>query len=682
MDEKIKEHHLNRDACVYVRQSTREQVEKHPESIKLQCGLEKRAREFGWNNVRIIDEDLGKTGSGEVERSGFARLLLEVCDGKIGAVFALEASRLARNGREWHTLLEMCGHRETLIIDHSSVYNPQHPDDRLLLGMKGSISEMELNTLRVRLLESIKQKAARGEYFNVIAVGYVRVGKDAIEKDPDIRVQEAIKFVFDKFREFLSIRQVKIWFNQEKIKLPVVVYEGGERRIAWELPGHNTIRSILVNPVYAGAYSYGKTGTEIRIENGVKRKIRGKRKERKDWILLVNRHEGYITWEEHEHFMKIIEQNAGGARAKIGRGATKKGSGLLSGLLRCGHCGRKLYTHYSPGKGSSATYMCRMRGDGGKICTVISGFQADRAVSETVLDVLSPTGAEAACEAMRRMTEKRYAIIRNKEMEIEQARYEAGRARRQYDRVDPENRLVASELERRWNEALRAVNVLEEELHHLKSEHAVNENMREEEFASLCEDLNAVWNHPRSDVTIKKNIIRTVIKEIIVSIRGNTVRLVVHWEGDDHTEIVFQKRNVVDLRKTSEATEKIIKELSRYQTDEQIAFYLNRLGKKTAEGHSWTRVRVTSFRNKRDIDAFRKGEIEERGEVLSEQAAEILNVSRDKIYELIKRKILPAFQVCPGTPWVIQQDDLKREEVVNVLRYGKSSLPNEEELLF
>jgi len=685
MDEKIKGHHLNRNACVYVRQSTREQVLKHPESRKLQCALERRARDLGWSSVRIIDEDLGKTGSGDVERAGFERLLLEVCDGKIGAVFALEASRLARNGREWHSLLEMCGYFETLIIDHLGVYNPQHPDDRLLLGMKGSISEMELNTLRIRLLESIKQKARRGEYFNVVAVGYVRVGKNGIEKDPDVRVREAIELVFDKFREFLSMRQVNIWFNQENIKLPTTVYEDGERRIAWELPSPSTIRSIIANPVYAGAYAYGKTETVIRIENGVKRKFHGKRREQGDWTVLIkDHHEGYITWEERLHFMQIIEQNAG-ARGSIVRGAAKKGSALLSGLLFCGHCGKKLYTHYHSGKKwSSASYSCgASRNDVGKSCITVSGFQADRAVSEAVLNVLSPMGAEAAFEAVRRMKEKGDAVIRNKQMEIEQARYEAERTRRQYDRVEPENRLVAVELERRWNEALLSLDSLEEELRHLKIEHAVRANLRKEELASLCEDLHFVWNHPKSDATIKKNIIRTVIRRIIASIKGETINLKVHWEGGDHTELTMKRKKFAGPGKTSKSIEKIIKELSRYQTDEQIACHLNRLGKKTAAGHSWTRVRVTCFRNKRGIDVFRKEEIEERGEIFSERAAEILKVNRSRVYDLIRRKILPGFQVCPGAPWVIHRDDLKREEVLDFIRNGKKTpLPNEGEKLF
>ncbi len=296
---KITEAHLSRDAYVYIRQSTQDQVNKYLESKRRQYSLQNKARELGWSRVVVIDEDLGKSASGSTERAGFERLLAKVCQGIAGAIFAVEASRLARNGREWHTLLEFCGFMETLIIDHDGVYDPKHTNDRLLLGMKGTISEMELTILRQRSLEALRQKAARGELYLSVAVGYMRSSGDRLEKDPDLRVQNAIALVFRKFQEMASVRQVLLWFRQKQLRLPAVIYRSKEKQVFWKLPVYNTVLHILNNPIYAGAYAFGRTYTQTKIENGQKRIVRGYRRKQQDWpVLIKDHHEAYIKWEE------------------------------------------------------------------------------------------------------------------------------------------------------------------------------------------------------------------------------------------------------------------------------------------------------------------------------------------------------------------------------------------------
>ena len=313
---KIMPEHLARGAFVYVRQSTADQLLHNHESRRRQYGLADRARQLGWQEVAVIDDDLGRSGSG-VSRPGFERLLAAICEGRAGAVFAIEASRLARNGRDWHTLIEFCGLVGTIIIDEDGIYEPRHPNDRLLLGMKGTMSELELSILRQRSLEALRQKARRGELFLTVAIGYVKVRHDRIAKDPDQRVREAIALVFSKFAEFQSIRQVHLWFRQERIALPAVNYTIADgRNIVWKLPVYNTVHHILKNPIYAGAYAFGRTGSRVTIEAGRKRIVRGYKRERAEWdVLLKDHHEGYCELP----FLRHAESLRGGSGQQLAR---------------------------------------------------------------------------------------------------------------------------------------------------------------------------------------------------------------------------------------------------------------------------------------------------------------------------------------------------------------------------
>src|ERR1700704_1581947 len=333
---KITTEHLARNACVYVRQSTADQLAHNHESRRRQYGLVDRAKQLGWSNVDVIDDDLGRSGGG-IARPGFERLLATICDGRVGAVLAIEASRLARNGRDWHTLIEFCGLVGTVIVDEDGIYDPRHANDRLLLGMKGTMSELELSLFRQRSHEALKQKARRGALFLGVAAGYVRIGRDRIEKDPHQRVQDALKLVFAKFAELQSVRQVHVWLRDDGIALPVASHSAAEgHSIVWRLPLYNTVHNILTNPVYAGAYAFGRTASKTIVEDGRKRVRRGLRRPMTEWdVLIKDQHEGYISWEEFERNQRVITDNATGKGSAAVRGAVRRGELLLAGLLRC-----------------------------------------------------------------------------------------------------------------------------------------------------------------------------------------------------------------------------------------------------------------------------------------------------------------------------------------------------------
>ncbi len=662
---KITAEHLERYAYVYVRQSTLDQVQHNAESRRRQYGLKARAEQLGWRDVVVLDEDLGRSGAG-VARAGFDRLIAAVCKGEVGAVLSTEASRLARNGRDWHTLLEYCGLVNTLLIDEDGIYDPRHTNDRLLLGMKGTISEMELSTFRQRSQEALKLMSQRGDLYTTIAAGY-HLMNGQLEKEPSRRVQESIALVFTKFRELGSVRQVLLWLREERIELPATDYGSEGRSVVWKLPVYNTVHKFLTNPVYAGTYAWGRTATQTRIEDGRKRVRRGASKPLAEWdVLLADHHEGYITWDEYQANQAIIAQNANCKGAMV-RGAVRRGEALLPGLLRCGHCGRKLTVHYA-GKRGAARYVCigaNINHGTGESCISFGALGVERAVQEQLLDVLQPVGIEAALGVLQRREEEIDAACRQRELALEQARFEAERRRRQYDAVEPENRLVAADLEHRWNEALRVVREREQELEVARGSttRGIDEEQRQALLA-LAHDVHAAWDHPSSSNELKKRILRTVLKEIVVFVQGSRVRLLMHWEGGDHSELEVRKNRSGEHRwKTDVGVEEIIRELARVMPDSRIAALLNRAGKRTAKGLRWTRNHVCVFRNKHDIAVYEEGERQARNELTLEEAAAELKTSLMTVRRLIKSKALPARQACVGAPWVIRQADLKLPSV-------------------
>jgi DNA invertase Pin-like site-specific DNA recombinase len=656
---KITPEHLGRGAYVYIRQSTADQLLHNTESRRRQYGLADRARQLGWATVEVVDDDLGRSGGG-TNRPGFERLLAAICEGRVGAVLAIEASRLARNGRDWHTLIEFCGLVGTLIVDEDGIYDPQHPNDRLLLGMKGTMSELELSQFRQRSQEALQQKARRGALFLGVATGYVKVGRDRIEKDPDQRIQEALKLVFAKFVDFQSVRQVLVWLHDEGISLPIARCQAAEgRRVVWKMPRYNTVHGILTNPVYAGAYAFGRTTSKVTIEEGRKCIRRGLRRPISEWeVLLKDQHEGYISWSEFERNQRVIADNATN-QAPAARGAVRRGELLLAGLLRCGHCGRKLYVAYG---GHTGRYHCRgaQANHGTERCISFGGLRSDEAVGAEVLRVLKPLGVEAASKALEAQTEEQAATRRQLELALGQARFEVARARRQYDAVDPDNRQVAGELERRWNNALLAVRQIEDDLSALETKRQAP--LGEEERQHLMQlgaDLERAWSHPAATSSTRKRILRAALHEIIVRVEDDHIGMVLHWQGGDHTTLEVKKNKAGHNRwMVAEDTKVLIRGLARLMPDQAIARLLNRAGKPTGRKNGWTPKRVRSFRHHHGIAVYRDGEWAERGEITLEAAADILNVSPMTALRMIRRGELKGQQLCKGAPWVIKADDV------------------------
>lgn len=672
---KITPEHLSRSAYVYVRQSTPGQLINNPESRRRQYGLAVRARALGWENVIVIDDDLGRSGGGAA-RPGFERLLTAICTGTAGAVFAIEASRLARNGRDWHTLLEFCTLVSSLIIDEDGVYDPKLINDRLLLGMKGTFSELELSILRQRSQEALRLKAARGDLHTTVAAGYVRSADDRLELDPDKRVREAIYLAFRKFAEFASIRQVAIWLCDEGVKMPIVVYGGQGRMVEWQLPRYNKIHRLLTNPIYAGAYVFGRTGSKVHVEAGRKLITRGVRRPQKEWeVLIRDHHEGYISWEDYENNQRIINGNAN-MKGEMVPGSVRNGDGLLAGLLRCGHCGRKLRVEHN-GKSGVTRYRCNdatVNHGRRTRCIAFGNMRIDAAVSTDVLSLIAPLGVDAALQVIAEHERVGTERLRQIELALVQARYEAARAHRQYDAVDPENRLVVGDLERRWNERLAEVTRLEEEFRVARDKQPPTiTDAEREEILALGTDLPRLWNHPASSSATRKRILRTVIEEIIVTVEPGQLRLKLHWKGGDHTTLEVAKNRTGQHRwKTDAATETLICDLARLLPDRNIASILNRLDVRTAKGFTWTQQRVRTFRHDHGVAVYREGERAERGEVILHEAASRLGISKMTVVRLIKDGLLPAKQTCIGAPYVIRQVDLDLPAVKRAIEKGRA----------
>lgn len=664
MSDKISSEHLSRAAYVYVRQSSVHQVRHHQESRRRQYDLADRAKALGFAKTVVIDEDQGKSGSGLHERPGFGQLLAAVCAGEAGAVLALEASRLARNNRDWYHLIDLCAMTGTLIIDGEGVYDPQHLNDRLLLGLKGSMAEFELGLLRQRAREAFEQKVKRGHALWELPVGLVRNDDDRIEKVADRQVQEAIEGVFRKFRELGSARQTMLWYRDEKVSLPHAVAGSNGREFLWRLPTTSRIQQILRNPNYAGALAWGKTAAKTTVSDGrTRQSSTRRRKARDDWkVLILDNHIGYISWADYLKNQDILEANLS-MKDGTNTGAARNGPALLAGLLRCGRCGRKLFVAYSGSSGRTPRYACRggRTERGSASCLSIGSVAVERAIVEQVLAAIQPAGIEAALAVVNQQAERNDQKQRSLELALEKAGYEVARSKRQYDAVDPDNRLVASELEARWNDALRNVAELEEQL---ASEEAVDDELTESQkqrLMSLGTDLPQLWHACSTTDDLKKRILRSVLHEIVIdnvdSDDGGDLfhAMKLHWHGGVHTELKVRRNGIGRKRVKTEATAKdLIQELSKVCSDQTIAATLNRLGLKTGAGQSWRLHSVHNTRYYYRLPNHRNS----KDWLTVEQTAIQLKVSHTVIRRLIRERILPAKQVVESTPWIICREDL------------------------
>jgi DNA invertase Pin-like site-specific DNA recombinase len=664
MSDKIQPEHLARTAFVYVRQSSLQQVRDHTEGQRRQYALVERARALGFAQTVLIDEDQGRSGSGQQERPGFGRLLSGVCQGSAGAVFALEASRLARNNRDWHHLVDLCALTDTLLIDAEGVYDAGQINDRLLLGLKGTMSEFELGLLRQRAREAFEQKAQRGHALWELPVGFVRTEEHRIEKTPDREVQRAIEGVFRKFTELGSARQATLWYWDEELLLPSVIPATAGRETAWRRPTAHRVNQILKNPCYAGAFAYGRTAAQTLIRDGRARQGNRRRKPQSQWkVLILDAHPGYIGWDEYERNQRMLEEN-GAERGAGQRGAVKQGPALLAGLIRCARCGRKLHVNYSGTSGRVPRYVCagsRVE-RGSASCLSAGGLRLDEAVVREVLSLIQPVGIEAALLALDQLENLNDHKRESLALALERARFEVRRAQRQYDAVDPDNRLVAGELEQRWNQALEQVAELEEKITALDDSLAPLTEEQRAGLMALGSDLATAWDHPDTDVTLRKRILRSVLKEIVLDNHEDPPVHVLHlhWQGGVHTQLRVQRNGRGQHGRATDAdVVELVRELSKVAEDKTIAAILNRLGYKSGQGKSWHAHRVANLRHYHRLPKYDK----RTDWVTLEQAATRLKVSNTVISRLIKESTLPAKQVVRYAPWIIEIADLELPQV-------------------
>ena len=665
---KIKPAHRQRGAFVYIRQSTAAQVEHNRESTARQYALLDRAIELGWprEQVTVVDEDLGLSGSGADKRSGFARLIAAVAMRLVGIVLGLEVSRLARNNADWYRLLDLCAMTDTLIGDADGLYHPAWFNDRLLLGLKGTMSEAELHVIRARLEGGIRNKAARGELRRGLPAGFVWGEEDGqVLLHPDQSVTEAIRCVFERFAELGSVRRVWLWLRSEGLSFPAQ-YTHGET-IRWGAPSYTAIHSILTSPVYAGAYVFGKTRHERILDEEGKIKRRSKKLPQSQWAVLIpDHHPGFIDWATYEANQVRIGTNVRPRPSQAG-GAVREGAALLQGIAACGHCGRKLRTQY-PGRNARPGYYCAGKNivnGRGVYCLNIGGVQIDQAVADALLEAVKPAALEATLQAAQLLESDHDAALAQWRLAVERTRYEAQRAERRYRAVDPENRLVARGLEAEWEQRLGELAQAQAELARKSRLHpqtlSADEHHR---IDALGVDLQRVWIAPTTTDRDRKELLRTLLEEVIITVHRDEFRahLTLRWKGGliTDSDVHLPRLNPARVR-TDEDTVDLIRRLAVHYPDGVIAGILNRQGRKTVRGERFSANQVGCLRRYREIARFEPPALPPSGELMTiAGAAAALQVAPATIHRWLAEGIIPGEQITSGAPWRIRvSDDLR-----------------------
>lgn len=682
---KITAQHRQRRAIVYVRQSTERQLRQNKESQRLQYELADQARAFGFQEVELIDADLGCSAAiGAAPREGFERLIASVAIGEVGMILSREVSRLSRTDKDWCQLLELCQLFDTLIADADQVYDVRTMDDQLVLGIKGTLSVVELKVLNQRLQQGMEAKAKRGDLVRLLPPGYVRDGHGHIVKDPDQRVCEAIDSVFRRFRRTRGIRQTFLWFKKRGLELPVNKRRGEKMTLVWQVPTHAFINGVLHNPCYAGAYVWGQRRTELVLIDGRLTKRTGKLLRPEDCrVFIPDHHESYIDWQTYQDNLRVMQGNSTKTRPDEATGAVRAGKALLAGLLRCGRCGRKIYVRYWGKSGTSPRYGCNGTfADGGDYCLNFGGAGVDRRFSQELLTVLMPLGIEASLEAAERLSEQDQAQRQALLHKCEQLDYEAKRAFEQYDEVDPRHRLVAIELERRWNAKLEELETATTALAALDQKTQTLTDIERTALCSLGEHFDDIWDSPNCPVTLRKTIIRLLVKEITVGTDANDERLefIIHWHGGSHTRFDMPKPQWGMANQTAPEAIELIREMAVRYNDAEMARVLNKNGCRTGRGNRWTQGRVASARRKYVITG-RPHRLPDPEVLTLRQAARYCGVSPTAIKRLVKGGFLKHHQVARWAPWEIPRTDLDsapiKQALVQLKTNGRLPLPED-----
>jgi DNA invertase Pin-like site-specific DNA recombinase/predicted DNA-binding transcriptional regulator AlpA len=669
---KIKASHTARQAFIYIRQSSASQVEQNRESTARQYALGDRAQQLGWpeQQVTIVDDDLGLSGASTDKRSGFARLISEVALGHVGIILGLEVSRLARNNADWYRLLELCGLTDTLIGDSDGVYHPALFNDRLLLGLKGTMSEAELHILRARLDGGIRNKAARGELRRGLPVGFVwGEAEGEVLFHPDEAVVAAVRSVFERFAEFGSARRVWLWLRSEAPSFPL--QDGPAGQIRWVVPTYTAIHRILTNPVYAGAYAYGKSRCERYVDERGAVKKRMRHLPMEQWSVLIRgHHDGFIAWETFEANRKRLHSNTRPGPHREG-GIVREGSALLQGIGVCGHCGRRLSTHYR-GRNSTPGYHCAGKDivEGrGLYCLNVGGVAIDEAVANAFLEAVTPAALEAMNRAVEQARGDHEAALAQWRLEIERLRYEAGKAERRYRAVEPENRLVARGLETEWESRLRELAGAEAALRRGELQRPATisaEQLRR--LQALSADLGQLWRAATTTDRDRKELLRTILEEVVLNLKRaeGQAHLTLRWRGGAITTLdVPVPRFRPQGPRTAEDTLSLLRRLAALYPDEVIAGILNRQGRQTASGERFTANHVGNLRRYRGIPRFQAPAEPPSGELVSiRKAAQILGMNTSSIHRWLADGFIAGEQVTPGAPWQIRITDELRARLV------------------
>ena len=667
--DKITAGHLARDAYVYVRQSTPTQMVQNTESLARQYELRERAVGLGWplHQVRVIDEDLGRSGADATARTGFRELVADVGLGQVGIVLGIEVSRLARNNADWYQLLDLCALTDTLIADADGVYHPGEFNDRLVLGLKGTMSEAELHLIRSRLTAGLQHKAAKGELRQGLPVGFDHDPDDRIVLSPDEAVREAVTTVFRRFEELGSARQVVASLRADGLQLPR--RRNGHPRIFWIEATYPAVHDLLTNPCYAGAFVFGRTRTEKRIDTQGRVTCRVRELPRDQWAVLIpDHHAGFIGWERYEANLAQLRANWRPPRGE-GGGAAREGRALLQALLRCGQCGRMMQVGYSGTHGTVPRYLCgraQMLYGAQQGCQSLGGHRLEQVVLAELFRVLEPAALAATAQALTEAEAHHRQRLAAFEMAVERARFDADRARRQFDAVEPENRLVARTLEGALEAKLAAQRRAEADLAVQQARRPVT--LTDEELAWLTHagaDVRAVFDAPTTSARERKQLIRAVITEVVVTVHRDVARadLRIIWQGGATRELCMTlNKSGAHLRATAEDTVDLVRRLAVDYDDLTIAQILARQHRRTGTGLPWTRRAVCSLRNSRGIPVHQRdseivGADDQDAVVVSISEAERrLGVSRVTLYRWLRDGFIVGEQLTTAAPWRIRID--------------------------
>jgi DNA invertase Pin-like site-specific DNA recombinase len=670
---KVTAAHLRRVAVIYVRQSTLAQVDRNRESTARQYDLVTRAEWLGWPRtaVRVIDDDLGVSGASAAGRSGFAELAAQVGLGQVGIVLSLECSRLARNNADWYRLLDLAGMTDTLIADTDGVYHPGLFNDRLVLGMKGTMSEAELHILRARLDGGIRNKAARGELRRGLPVGLVwGEAEGEIRRHPDEAVTGVIATIFDRFAVCGSVRGVWLWLREQGLRFPLqpTAYLRGEE-IVWVEPTYHAVHNVLTHPAYAGAYVFGKTRQQRYLgEDGVLRTRRRKLPQGEWEVLLPEHHRGFLDWDTYQANQVRIGANTRPRAHQPGTGAVREGCALLQGLATCGTCGRKLAVYYDGPAKSTPGYYCTGTGqlvDGrGTRHLRVGGVAIDTAVAAAFLAALQPSALQACLAAAQQLEDGHDTALAQWRRQVEQARYHAGKAERRYRAVDPDNRLVARGLETEWNTALQQLADAENELARRETARPKTLTPQEKQaILALGDDLAGVWSAPTTTDKDRKRLLRTLLDEVGIRVHrdhdGGRADLILRWKGGALAELsVPLKRKPPQRLRTGEDTIDLLRRLAVHYPDATIAGILNRQHRRTARDLSFTAGRVQSLRHHHKIPCHQPGNAPTEGEPLTvADAAHELGLAPSTLHRWLNEGFIAGEQITPGAPWRIRLTD-------------------------